>query len=64
MKQNPNPQQVEDRIGMVLAILALLALLALWTSGCALLVTKNPKLDRVYWNGQWYDRAEYERIRK
>lgn len=46
---------------MVLAILALLALLALWTSGCSIL---EKKADRVYWNGQWYDRAEYERIRK
>ena len=39
----------------------ILVLVLVAITGCKLL---EKKADRVYWNGQWYDRAEYERIRK
>lgn len=46
---------------IVLFILNILALTLVAVTGCKLLEKKS---DRVWYNGQWYDRAEYERIRK
>ncbi len=55
------PQQIEDRIGTILTVLTVIALLALWTSGCN---TRQPNRERVWHNGQWVDRVEYEKVRK
>jgi len=54
MKSSPR-----ERI--VLFLLNVLALLLCTITGCKLI---EKKLDRVYWNGQWYSREDYEKARR